>query len=49
VFTWSDPLFEEPPRPGPSGRLAVRGPGFGVDLDEAALGRLGERVAWFGP
>ena len=41
VFTWSDALFEEPLRPGPSGRVPVRGPGFGVDLDQDALGAPG--------
>lgn len=44
VFDWSDPLFVEPPKPGPDGRLDVRGPGFGVELDRAALERYGERI-----
>ena len=44
VFTWSDPLLEAPARPDRSGRLAVRGPGFGVTLDEEALRGLGQRV-----
>ena len=45
VFDWSDPLFVEPPRPDGDGRLAVDGPGFGVDLDYEFLRTHGARVA----
>jgi mandelate racemase len=44
MFDWSDPLFVEPPRPDIDGRLAVRGPGFGVDLDGDFLHAHGTRV-----
>ena len=44
VFDWSDPLFVTPPRPDSEGRLAVQGPGFGVDLDLAVLRTHGELV-----
>lgn len=44
VFGWSDPLFVEPPRPDGDGRLAVQGPGFGVDLDYDFLRAHGDRV-----
>ena len=43
-FDWSDPLFVEPPRPDEEGRLAVHGPGFGVDLDTAVLRKYGKRA-----
>ena len=42
VFDWSDPLFAQPPRPDAEGRLAVQGPGFGVDLNVAVLHQYGE-------
>jgi L-alanine-DL-glutamate epimerase-like enolase superfamily enzyme len=48
VFSWSDPLFEETLRPGPSGRLPVIGPGFGMNLDQEAISRLGDRVSVLG-
>lgn len=44
VFDWSDALWAVPPAPGPDGRLLVRGPGLGVELDLAALERLGTLV-----
>jgi mandelate racemase len=44
VFDWSDPLFVVPPRPGGNGRLAVKGPGFGVDLDFGVLHAHGAMV-----
>ena len=44
VFDWSDPLFVVPPRPDGDGRLAVQGPGFGVDLDVDFLHTHGARV-----
>ena len=48
VFTWSDPLFETPPRPGPSGRLSIAGPGFGARLNMDTLEGLGRRIATIG-
>jgi L-alanine-DL-glutamate epimerase-like enolase superfamily enzyme len=45
VFDWSDPLFAEPPSPGPDGTVRGHGPGFGVELDPGALRRWGTRVA----
>ncbi len=44
VFDWSDPLFVTPPAPGADGRIQGHGPGFGVELDPAALARWGTRV-----
>ncbi len=44
VFDWSDPLMEAPPGPGPDGRLAVAGPGFGVALRADTLRRFGRQV-----
>lgn len=44
VFDWSDPLFVAPPRPGADGRLAVEGPGFGVELHAAVLQQHGRLV-----
>jgi L-alanine-DL-glutamate epimerase-like enolase superfamily enzyme len=44
VFDWSDALFAVAPVPRPDGRLAVDGPGLGVDLDPDALDRLGALV-----
>lgn len=43
-FDWSDALLREPPMPDASGRLAVRGPGFGLPLDRAALEHHGVQV-----
>jgi L-alanine-DL-glutamate epimerase-like enolase superfamily enzyme len=40
VFDWSDPLMVQPPQPDAQGRLAVAGPGFGVELDGDALERM---------
>ena len=48
VFAWSDPLLEEPLRPRPSGRLPLRGPGFGVNMNTETVTRLGHRAATFG-
>jgi L-alanine-DL-glutamate epimerase-like enolase superfamily enzyme len=44
VFDWSDPLFVEPPGADADGRLAVQGPGFGVEVDLDLLHTHGERV-----
>ena len=45
AFDWSDSLFLQPPAPGPDGRIAVRGPGFGNELNEEVLLRHGRAVA----
>jgi mandelate racemase len=47
VFDWSDPLFVTPPQPRSDGRLAVEGPGFGVDRRIDVLERHGELVGTF--
>jgi mandelate racemase len=47
VFDWSDPLFVAPPRPDADGRLAVEGPGFGVELADDVLQRHGRLIARF--
>jgi L-alanine-DL-glutamate epimerase-like enolase superfamily enzyme len=47
VFDWSDPLFVAPPRPDADGQLAVKGPGFGVELAVDVLRRHGELIASF--
>ena len=44
AFDWSDSLFLQPPAPGPDGRIAVRGPGFGFELNEEVLHRHGRAV-----
>lgn len=44
IFDWSDALCSAPLRPGPSGRVAIRGPGFGMQPDRAALEHYGHRV-----
>jgi len=44
VFDWSGPLFVEPPGADADGRLAVQGPGFGVEVDLDLLHTHGERV-----
>jgi len=43
VFDWSDALWRTPPTPDVDGRVPVRGPGLGIELDLDALHRLGER------
>ena len=44
VFDWSDPLFTTPPHPDARGRVAVDGPGFGVELAREVLAAHGRRV-----
>ncbi len=44
VFDWSDALFVEVPTPDADGRLPIRGPGFGVDLNVDTLRRYGHRL-----
>jgi L-alanine-DL-glutamate epimerase-like enolase superfamily enzyme len=45
VLDWWDRLYTASPQPGPDGRVAVEGPGFGWSIDEEALARHG-RPAW---
>jgi L-alanine-DL-glutamate epimerase-like enolase superfamily enzyme len=45
ILDWADPLFVNPPRPGPDGRLQVRGPGFGVTPNFDFL-RNGAQAVW---
>ena len=44
VFDWSDALWPTPIGPDLTGRIAVRGPGLGPELDLAALRRHGRMV-----
>ncbi len=45
VFDWDDALMDNPPAPGPDGRLAVNGPGFGLVLRRDALRSHGRQLA----
>jgi len=44
VFDWSDALMDDPPGPGPDGRVPVAGPGFGVALAPGVLDAHGRRL-----
>ncbi len=44
VFDWSDSLLVDVPGPDRHGRLAIAGPGFGVDLNLDTLARHGRRL-----
>ena len=44
VFDWSDPLIARPPSAEPDGRILVRGPGFGIDINNDVLHRHGRQV-----
>jgi L-alanine-DL-glutamate epimerase-like enolase superfamily enzyme len=45
AFDWSDSLFVQPPAPGRDGRVAITGPGFGVELNDHTLHDHGHAIA----